>query len=200
MVGGHAGAQQNVLVDETTYDVLCGQYSVTIQVLESQSDPPQRTAPAPERPPEPTHDCHAPNEFHEHGPVDEEKVKQGAKLFCEKYGNDRLSYDDSERAIDFGPEDESEKGEPRPLGDLDAWYRFSVLWDYWNQESCGEDVDAEPVTIGDPDGLVSCENLLLNNYKNCESTRPCYFCLGPGKGAWLTRYKVTTRERAAGLT
>lgn len=172
MVGGHAGAQQNVLVDETTYDVLCGQYSVTIEVLESQSDPPQRTAPAPERPPEPTHDCNRPNEFHEHGPVDEEKVKLGAKWFCDKYGDDKLSYDDSERAVDFGPEDESERDAPRPLGDLDAWYTFAARWDWWDQENCGEDVDAEPVKIGDPNVLMSCEELIFNNYKKCELNAP----------------------------
>lgn len=196
MIGGHAGAQQNVMVTETTYDVLCGQYTVTVQELDSQSDPPRRTAPAPERPPEPTHDCHRRNVYGDHGSVDGDKVELGAKMFCESHGNHIVKEGEFEKVVAYPPDGEGKKGDPRPLGHLDAWYSFAVKWDYRN---CGE--DDEPVTIGDPEGLTSCENLILNNYKKCESL-PSWF-LGQRKGfrgwVWLTRFKVTTGERAAGL-
>lgn len=65
------------------YNVLGGEYTATVKAPKNMPPPAYRTDPAPSRP-TPTQGCWDLNEVGDHGPVREDQVRAGAKIFCER--------------------------------------------------------------------------------------------------------------------
>ena len=152
-IGGHAGPHQTTMAGKIKYNVLCGEYTVTVKAPEN--PPPIVHNPPPRPRPRPAQKCWKRDEFGKHAPVNEKQVREGAKSFCKD--NKKLSWKNA-FGVSSTQAPDGRFGQPSP----DSWLTF---WADMDTDEC--DKDTPEFAVSDPEGDTACETLLFNNYKKC---------------------------------
>lgn len=143
VIGGHAGAHQNTMAANIKYDVVCGEYSITIQEPEN---PQSCNTDRPPPPPKPTQHCFERNEFGDHEPVSEDRMKKNAKWFCDTAPH-LITTTDAQSEIAM-----------RPVFDgVDDTF-FAAI----DLEECG---DIDEVDFRE---IRTCEDRMFDNWKDCK--------------------------------
>lgn len=141
------------MAGESKYDALCGKYTISVSAPENPPPRPTRTKGPPLRE-TPTQGCWPSDLLGDHGPVDGEEVKERAKAFCDR--DESLVYGDSVMSEAAG---DDRYGGPSK----GTWMTFAATWD---KNAC--DKDHDPVSVMHPEELGNCENLLYQNWRQCE--------------------------------
>jgi hypothetical protein len=161
-LGGHHGAQSNVMVQDITWDVGCGTFDVHINTPKAMP-----------------RSCLQNEQFGAHGAVQEREVKEGAEWFCTRYiqPGDQLGESDAPVSYTFVPNFESGGGSPfdpppAAIGLVSSYLRFEVKW--------VQDCKADKVNLQNPLGFAQCQQLLYDNWKNCKCPEDNIFILKMG--------------------
>ena len=156
---GHQGGTQNIMTAEASIDVGCGTYSYKIT---------GEDVPPPSGPPEPALSeryCYPHDAFGKHADIDPDlQVHYAMENVCAGTTQTTIKRDDPETRINWHTETNG------------AAYNYTMAW----QSGCESSVSEMNVWKPLIDNDATCEDLMVDNFENCEF-HLSYFAFLPGR-------------------